>query len=93
MREAKELSRPSYLISAVPINDDLYLWHFTIRGSKDSLFENGIYHGEIRIHPEYPFKPPELRILTVFLLFTFSLNHQSSYVYLFFLLNLILTSL
>lgn len=65
MREAKELSRPSNYIYAVPVNDNLYLWHFTIRGAKDSPFENGIYHGEIIIHPEYPFKPPELRILTV----------------------------
>lgn len=30
---------------ASPLKDDLYNWHFTIRGPEDSLFSGGVYHG------------------------------------------------
>ena len=50
--------------SAGPVDNDLFNWHFTIRGPKDSDFEKGIYHGKIIFPVEYPFKPPDLYFLT-----------------------------
>ncbi len=45
--------------------DNLFEWHFTIRGPADSEFAGGIYHGRIVLPPEYPMKPPSIILLTV----------------------------
>lgn len=45
--------------------DNIFEWHFAIRGPSDSEFEGGIYHGRIQLPPEYPFKPPAFMLLTV----------------------------
>lgn len=49
---------------AKPLPDDLFHWHFTIRGPPDTPFEGGIYHGRIVLPSEYPFKPPHIYFLT-----------------------------
>lgn len=76
MREAQELSQPTELYYAQPlevrslllvtcIQDNLFEWHFTIRGPEGSEFEGGIYHGQISLPTEYPMKPPNIMLLTV----------------------------
>uniref|UniRef100_A0A1I8F893 UBIQUITIN_CONJUGAT_2 domain-containing protein n=1 Tax=Macrostomum lignano TaxID=282301 RepID=A0A1I8F893_9PLAT len=53
MREAKDLAAPTELYYAQPLEDNLFEWHFTIRGPVDSDFEGGVYHGPYRaINPE-----------------------------------------
>lgn len=47
------------------VQDNIYEWHFTIRGPSGTEFEGGIYHGRILLPPEYPFKPPNIVFLTV----------------------------
>ncbi|KAK4518311.1 uncharacterized protein ATC70_001663 [Mucor velutinosus] len=65
MQEAKELaSESTYEYSAHPLEDNIFEWHFTVRGPKDTDFEDGRYHGRIILPNEYPFKPPELIFLT-----------------------------
>lgn len=49
---------------AAPVEDNLFLWHFTVRGPADTDFAGGIYHGRISLPPEYPFKPPSIMLLT-----------------------------
>jgi ubiquitin-conjugating enzyme E2 J1 len=49
---------------AAPCDDNLFEWHFTIRGVKDSEFEGGLYHGRILLPSTYPFKPPDIMMLT-----------------------------
>jgi ubiquitin-conjugating enzyme E2 J1 len=39
-------------------------WHFTIRGPPDSDFQGGRYHGRILLPSQYPFKPPDIVMLT-----------------------------
>jgi ubiquitin-conjugating enzyme E2 J1 len=68
MREAQELSQPTAEYHAQPTDDNLFEWHFTVRGPSDSDFEGGIYHGRIILPPEYPLKPPSIMLLTVSLL-------------------------
>lgn len=49
---------------AVPLEDNFFEWHFTIRGPAGTDFEGGIYHGRILLPPDYPFKPPNIIFLT-----------------------------
>ena len=65
MREAIEMKEATDLYHAQPIDDDnLFEWHFTVRGPPDTEFEQGIYHGRISFPPEYPMKPPSIFMLT-----------------------------
>lgn len=64
MREAKELNEPTELYYAQPLEDNLFEWHFTVRGPPDSDFAGGRYHGRITLPPEYPMKPPSIMLLT-----------------------------
>ncbi|WAR07258.1 UB2J1-like protein [Mya arenaria] len=65
MKEAQELSEPTEQYACHPLEDNLFEWHFTIRGPADSEFDGGLYHGRIVLPPDYPMKPPSIIILTV----------------------------
>ncbi|CAM2714322.1 unnamed protein product [Rotaria socialis] len=64
MREAIELKDPNELFYCQPVENNLFEWHFTIRGPKSTEFEHGIYHGRILFPVEYPMKPPSIVLLT-----------------------------
>jgi len=55
---------PSDRYHAAPLENDMFEWHFTIRGANGTEFEGGIYHGRIVLPAEYPFKPPNIMFLT-----------------------------
>lgn len=65
MKEAAEMKDKTEDHSAFPLYENLFEWHFTIRGSPDSDFKDGIYHGRIMFPPEYPLRPPHIMLLTV----------------------------
>lgn len=56
--------KPEDNFVAGPIGDDLFVWHFTIKGPPDTAFEGGIYHGKIIFPQLYPFAPPDICFLT-----------------------------
>lgn len=56
--------KPEDNFVAGPIGDDLFVWHFTIKGPPDTAFEGGIYHGKIVFPQLYPFAPPDIYFLT-----------------------------
>ncbi|XP_065908567.1 ubiquitin-conjugating enzyme E2 J1-like isoform X2 [Dysidea avara] len=64
MREAKELQAATSLYYAQPLEDNLFEWHFTVQGPKDTAFQGGRYHGRILLPPDYPMKPPSIIMLT-----------------------------
>ncbi|XP_030638008.1 ubiquitin-conjugating enzyme E2 J1 [Chanos chanos] len=64
MKEAAELRDPTEHYHAQPLEDNLFEWHFTVRGPPDSDFDGGVYHGRIVLPPEYPMKPPSIILLT-----------------------------
>ncbi|VDO49618.1 unnamed protein product [Onchocerca flexuosa] len=64
MKEAIELRNPTDMYYAQPLEDNLFEWHFTVRGPKDTDFEGGIYHGRILLPIDYPMKPPSVIMLT-----------------------------
>ena len=55
---------PSDDYVAKPLNDDMFCWHFTIRGPPDTEFEGGLYHGIIKLPMTYPNRPPNIMFLT-----------------------------
>jgi ubiquitin-conjugating enzyme E2 J1 len=65
VKEAAELSSsPSPDYTAMPLESDLFEWHFTLRGPPNSAFAEGIYHGRIVLPPTYPLRPPSFRFTT-----------------------------
>uniref|UniRef100_A0A3Q3WWP6 Ubiquitin-conjugating enzyme E2 J1 n=1 Tax=Mola mola TaxID=94237 RepID=A0A3Q3WWP6_MOLML len=64
MKEAAELRDPTEHYHAQPLEDNLFEWHFSVRGPPDSDFDGGLYHGRIVLPPEYPMKPPSIILLT-----------------------------
>ncbi|XP_077443304.1 ubiquitin-conjugating enzyme E2 J1 isoform X1 [Stigmatopora argus] len=64
MKEAAELRGATEHYHAQPLEDNLFEWHFSVRGPPDSDFDGGIYHGRILLPPEYPMKPPSIILLT-----------------------------
>lgn len=63
IREMNEASDVSQFV-AEAIDDDIFEWHFVIRGPPATDFEGGLYHGRIILPAEYPFKPPSFVMLT-----------------------------
>ncbi|KAL3898206.1 MAG: hypothetical protein SGCHY_002896 [Lobulomycetales sp.] len=49
---------------AYPLEDNLFEWHFSIKGPDEAGFQGGIYHGRISFPKDYPFTPPSLYFLT-----------------------------
>lgn len=51
------------------LQDNLFEWHFTVRGPMDTDFDGGIYHGRILLPADYPMKPPSVILLTVSIIY------------------------
>ncbi|KAJ3572496.1 hypothetical protein NP233_g3054 [Leucocoprinus birnbaumii] len=65
MQEARELANdPCTDYSAAPLEEDIFEWHCTLRGSPGTEFEGGLYHFRILLPAEYPFRPPSIMMLT-----------------------------
>lgn len=63
--DVRELrNSPSDQYVAAPLEDNLFEWHFTVRGPADTAFEGGVYHGRILLPSDYPFKPPNIVFMT-----------------------------
>ena len=45
------------------MDDNLFDWHFVLRGPEDTPFSGGVYHGRIILPAQYPYKPPEFMFL------------------------------
>ena len=65
VNEIKKLKeRPSHMFHAEALPDNLYEWHFTLRGMENSPYEEGLYHGVILLPRDYPLKGPDIRFMT-----------------------------
>ncbi|CAJ0840965.1 12884_t:CDS:2 [Entrophospora sp. SA101] len=65
LKEARELQQDTCSdYTAQPLENNLFEWHFVIRGPDSTEFEGGRYHGRILLPSEYPFKPPNLMLMT-----------------------------
>jgi ubiquitin-conjugating enzyme E2 J1 len=65
MKEVASMdASPSPYFIAYPMEDNMFQWHFTMRGPADSPYEQGLYHGKLLLPPNYPFAPPDVVLLT-----------------------------
>lgn len=65
MSELRELRRETAAeFHAVPLESNLFEWHFTLRGPEESEYAGGAYHGHIILPSEYPFRPPHVQFAT-----------------------------
>ncbi|KAL9619371.1 MAG: hypothetical protein Q9204_008305 [Flavoplaca sp. TL-2023a] len=65
LKEATELrSHPDPTLHAAPLEDNLFVWHFTLQGPPSTPYASGIYHGRITLPPTYPLRPPSFRFYT-----------------------------
>ncbi|KAL1745177.1 UBC-like protein [Schizophyllum fasciatum] len=55
---------PPPYVWALPDERNILTWNFLIRGPPDSPYDGGEYHGQLLFPPEYPFKPPGIKMLT-----------------------------
>lgn len=55
---------PVDLIQTHPSESNILDWHFIITGPPGTAFEGGEYHGALNFPPQYPFKPPGIRVFT-----------------------------
>ncbi|KAF0497663.1 UBC-like protein [Gigaspora margarita] len=60
---AVQKNPPPYMI-AKPLEKNILEWHYVLRGPPDTPYHNGEYHGVLLFPPEYPFKPPSIRMTT-----------------------------
>ena len=58
------VSDPPEFITAMPSESNMLKWHYVIVGPPDSPYQGGVYHGVLIFPPEYPMRPPEIRMLT-----------------------------
>ncbi|KAL1914293.1 uncharacterized protein VTP21DRAFT_9031 [Calcarisporiella thermophila] len=56
-------SPPDFII-AKPLESNILEWHYVLTGPPDSPYTGGEYHGKLTFPPEYPFKPPAIRMIT-----------------------------
>jgi ubiquitin-conjugating enzyme E2 J1 len=65
LAEWRELqSEPSPDFTIAPLEDNIFEWHFSLRGPSGTDFEGGLYHGRLILPSEYPMKPPSFLFLT-----------------------------
>src|ERR1700722_12390447 len=64
IKELNELEDYSEYCNAEIMNGNMFYWRATIIGPKNSLYEDGIFHLDIKIPENYPFNPPQIRFKT-----------------------------
>ncbi len=63
--ELREIQKnTSDLYTGNPIDSNIYKWKATIKGPKDSPYQNGIFHLFVEFPSNYPFKPPKISFIT-----------------------------
>lgn len=67
-RLAKEYQQmqadPPEFAIAKPNDKNILEWHYVITGPPETPYHNGQYYGVLNFPPDYPFKPPSIKMVT-----------------------------
>ena len=55
---------PPELLQACPLEKDIRTWMYVMDGSPDTPFAGGQYIGMVKFPAQYPYKPPDILMLT-----------------------------
>jgi ubiquitin-protein ligase len=65
MKDLLEIKRnPLQGISALPLDNNIFLWHANLLGPVNTPWEGGIFHMTISIPTDYPNNPPSINLST-----------------------------
>jgi ubiquitin-protein ligase len=60
--ELKQITKdPNYFYSLLPDENNFLIWKFILIGPQETLYEGGIFDGQIIFPTEYPIKPPVVK--------------------------------
>lgn len=59
-KEKLDNQTPGELFYVQPLKDDMYIWHFTLKGVPGSPYEGGLFHGHFVLPKNYPLNPPDI---------------------------------
>ena len=62
--EGNNWSGTRQAFTAAPIGDDLFSWQGHFLGPAGTPYEGGIFNFTMQFPPDYPFKPPKIRMTT-----------------------------
>ena len=62
-KEKMDNETPSEFFYIQPLPNDMFKWHFTMRGMPGTVYEGGLYHGYFEIPHDYPLSPPNIYFL------------------------------
>ncbi|PWN48054.1 UBC-like protein [Violaceomyces palustris] len=64
-KEAQLMEKdPPPFVFARPREDNILEWHYVLRGPPDTPYHGGEYYGQLLFPPEFPFKPPGIKMTT-----------------------------
>ncbi|CAD6192093.1 unnamed protein product [Caenorhabditis auriculariae] len=55
---------PADGIEAAPCEENILVWHYCLRGSPDTVYQGGYYHGKLIFPVDFPWKPPAIIMIT-----------------------------
>jgi len=65
MRDLKEIEKnPLPLVSALPVEDNMFIWHCNLKGPEGTPYAGAIFHIQLTFPPSYPSTPPSATIFT-----------------------------
>ena len=60
--ELKQITKePNYFYSIIPRENNFLIWEFILIGPSDTLYEGGMFSGNIMFSEKYPIEPPKVK--------------------------------
>ncbi len=60
--ELKQINKePNYFYSVLPHENNFLIWNFILIGPEDTIYEGGMFDGEIMFPYNYPIEPPKVK--------------------------------
>ena len=63
-KQVEDHGRVTDMFVAAPDPDNMFVWYYIIFGFEDEPFKGGYYMGKLVFPKEYPWKPPEIWMVT-----------------------------